>query len=134
VSFPELVRETMAPYLIENEKRVVLEGPAVSLKPKMALSLGMVIHELATNAVKYGCLAEPTGSLAIRWRVERRSRTCLMVDWKETAGPDVKDTGRRGFGLNLIEREIRNNLGGEIRMDFQPDGLRVNLEISLDSL
>jgi two-component system CheB/CheR fusion protein len=132
VSFLELVRETIAPYLIENENRVVLEGPAISLKPKMALSLGMVIHELATNAVKYGCLSEPTGSLAIRWTVERRSRTCLMVDWRERAGPAVNESRRRGFGLNLIEREITNNLGGEIRMHFESDGLRVEMEIPLD--
>src|SRR5262249_25664419 len=133
VSLLDVVRQEVEPYRTGRDDRVVIEGPAVSLKPKLALSLGMIIHELGTNSVKYGSLSAAGGSLEISWAVERRSGTSLVLDWIERGGPPVGKPPRHGFGLTLIEREVGHGLGGKAKIEFQDGGLRVNLRIPLDS-
>jgi len=108
-------------------------APTVSLKPKLALSLGMVIHELATNSVKYGSLSAAGGSLEVSWAIERRSGESLVFDWVERGGPPVGKPPRHGFGLTLIEREVNHGLGGKAKIEFEDGVLRVNLRIPLDS-
>src|SRR5215471_814365 len=104
---------SIAPIPTGRDDRIAIEGPAVSLKPKLALSLGMIIHELGTNSVKYGSLSAAGGSLEISWAVERRSGTSLVLDW--------------------IERGVSHGLGGKAKIEFEDSGLRVNLRIPLDS-
>jgi two-component system CheB/CheR fusion protein len=133
VSLADLLRQEMEPYLLERTDRVGLKGPEVSLKPKFALSLGMVVHELGTNAAKYGSLSVAGGSLEVTWVIERRRKPCLVIEWKERGGPVIKEFPRRGFGLSLIEREISHGLGGRVRVDFEADGLRIELELPLES-
>src|SRR5215468_4026506 len=133
VSLHDVVRQEIEPYRTGRDDRVVIEGPAVSLKPKLALSLGMIIHELGTNSSKYGSLSAAGGSLEISWAVERRSGTSLVLDWIERGGPPVGKPPRHGFGLSLIEREVGHGLGGKAKIEFEDGGLRVNLRIPLDS-
>jgi two-component system CheB/CheR fusion protein len=133
VSLLDVVRQEVEPYRTGRDDRVVIEGPAVSLKPKLALSLGMIIHELGTNSVKYGSLSAAGGSLEISWAVERRSGTSLVLDWIERGGPRGGKPSRHGFGLTLIEREVSHGLGGKAKIKFEDSGLRVNLRIPLDS-
>src|SRR5262249_25509957 len=83
VPLADVVRQEVEPYRTGRADRITIDGPAVSLKPKLALSLGMIIHELGTNSVKYGSLSAAGGSLEISWAVERRSRTSLVLDWME---------------------------------------------------
>jgi two-component system CheB/CheR fusion protein len=134
VSLLDVVREQVEPFLTDRSDRIVLDGPLVPLRPKVALSLGMVLHELGTNAAKYGALSVPGGSLEVTWALEKRSDTQLVVDWKERGGPPVVPSKEHGFGLTLIEREVGQGLGGKARIEFQPEGLQVNLRIPLGAL
>ena len=133
VSLVEVVREQLSPYLSERGDRVAIDGPATLLKPKLALSLGMIIHELGTNAVKYGSLSVGSGSLEVAWSLEKRNgdQTGLVIDWSERGGPAVKSAGRRGFGLTLIEREVNHGLGGKAQIEFKEAGLQVKLRVPL---
>jgi two-component system CheB/CheR fusion protein len=133
VSLLDVARQEIEPYLSDRRDRIVLDGPPVSLKPKLALSLGMIIHELATNAAKYGSLSVAMGSLEMAWSLESRSggQTYLVIDWTERGGPAVKKSDRRGLGLTLIEREMGHGLDGKTRIDFEESGLRANLRIPL---
>jgi two-component system CheB/CheR fusion protein len=133
VSLDDLVRQEIEPYRLDRGDRVVVNGPAVSLEPKLALSLGMIIHELGTNAAKYGSLSVPNGSLDLSWAVEKRSETHLVIDWTERDGPPAKSPEHRGFGLTLIEREVSHGLGGKVRFEFDARGLRANLRVPLAS-
>jgi two-component system CheB/CheR fusion protein len=133
VSLLDVVREEIEPYRLDHGDRVVIEGPAVALKPKVALSLGMIIHELGTNSLKYGSLSVADGSLEISWATERRSGNSLVLDWIERGGPLVGKQPQRGFGLTLIEREVSHGLGGKAQIEFEEGGLRVNLRIPLDA-
>jgi two-component system CheB/CheR fusion protein len=128
-----VARQEIEPYLSDRRERIVLDGPPVSLRPKLALSLGMIIHELATNAAKYGSLSVAIGSLEMAWSLESRSggQTYLVIDWTERGGPAVKKSDRRGLGLTLIEREMGHGLDGKARIDFEESGLRANLRIPL---
>src|SRR5262249_50100310 len=132
VSLLEVMRQELEPYRTGRDDRIVIQGPAVSLKPKLALSLGMIIHELGTNSAKYGSLSVAGGSLAVSWAIERRSGASLVFDWIERGGPSVGKP-RQGFGLTLIEREVSHGLGGKAKIEFEDSGLRVNLRIPLDS-
>jgi two-component sensor histidine kinase len=132
VSLLEVMRQELEAYRTGRDDRIVIQGPAVSLKPKLALSLGMIIHELGTNSAKYGSLSVAGGSLAVSWAIERRSGASLVFDWIERGGPSVGKP-RQGFGLTLIEREVSHGLGGKAKIEFEDSGLRVNLRIPLDS-
>src|SRR5262249_34169606 len=133
VSLADVVRQEVEPYRTGRDDRIVIDGPGVSLKPKLALSLGMIIHELGTNSVKYGSLSAAGGSLEVSWAIERRSGTSLVLDWVERGGPTVGKPPRHGFGLTLIEREVSHGLGGKAKIEFEDSGLRVNLRMPLDS-
>jgi len=100
-------------------ERVSLDGPDVHLPARMALSLGMVFHELATNAAKYGALSRD-GRLSVSWR---REGDGLAFTWRETGGPPVASPSRRGFGSRLVERSITNELRGRLTIDYRLEGL-----------
>jgi PAS domain S-box-containing protein len=114
-----------------GRQRVLLNGPVVALKPSAALSLGMVFHELATNAAKYGALSLPEGRVTVDWTVDADAR--MTVTWRETGGPPASPPGRRGFGSRLIERSVRHDLGGEITMEYGDRGLAVVMAFQVDS-
>ena len=101
-----------------------LGGPAVRLSPRSALSLSMALHELATNAAKYGALSSPTGRVHIDWRVQDGpGAPRLELTWRESGGPTVAPPARRGFGSRLIERGLAAELSGEARIEFEPTGV-----------
>jgi PAS domain S-box-containing protein len=104
-----------------GRQRVLLNGPAVPLKPSAALSLGMIFHELATNAAKYGALSAPEGRVMVDWSSAPDRR--LTVVWTETGGPPAAAPERRGFGSRLIERSVRHDLGGDIDLNYGSEGL-----------
>jgi PAS domain S-box-containing protein len=111
------------------EPRISASGPPVTLGPKAAVSLVMALHELATNAAKYGALSSPAGRVTIGWTAEGGER--LRLDWEESGGPPVAPPARRGFGLRMIERALAADLGGGVRLDFAPAGLVCRIEASL---
>ncbi len=124
-----IVNDTVAPY---RGEQIQLHGAAIRLPPKTALTLAMVLHELATNAAKYGALSTPGGALKVSWSVdgegcERR----LKLAWRESHGPEVMPPGRKGFGSKLIERSVTQDLGGTSEIAFDPAGLRYTCDVAL---
>jgi two-component system CheB/CheR fusion protein len=115
----ELLRQQVEPHGLE---RFDLIGPDLQLKPEQGFSLAMVIHEMATNAAKYGALSLPAGKVAIRW--ERREDRVAFI-WKESDGPRIEAPEESGFGLKLLDGEIRYQLRGDVEPFFHPDGLEM---------
>ncbi len=98
------------------------------LEPRAALAMGMVVHELATNAHKFGALSAPNGQVAVSWRLEDISGSCFLVwSWRERGGPPVLPPTTRGFGANLIERTVRHDLNGTAVFSYEIEGLIVSL-------
>lgn len=109
--------------------RFSARGPVVRLSPKAALSLSMAMHELATNAVKYGALSNETGRVDVVWRVTSGQ---LRIEWRESGGPPVMAPTRRGFGSRLVENGLAGELGGTAELHFNPEGLLCVIEAPLD--
>lgn len=123
-SLDEIVRVAIAPCMKEDGERFVLQGFPIHLEPQRALALGMALHELCTNAMKYGALSVDEGRVNIRWtRDVQGGRDCLVLRWEEQGGPPVVAPARRGFGSRLIERGLRHDLGGHVSLDFLPTGV-----------
>ena len=123
-----LVNQTLAPYRSENTSRITAHGPRLMMRPQVGVALVMVLHELATNAAKYGALSVLTGKLAVNWHRDGDGRAeRIHLRWIETGGPVVKPPTRRGFGTKLIERSTTHELGGEARLDYLAEGLRAEL-------
>jgi two-component system CheB/CheR fusion protein len=130
-SLAELVRTELAPF---GSERLTIEGPDIRLKPKLALSFGMVLHELATNAGKYGALSEPDGKVSVHWsKIAGESGEELDFRWLESDGPTLAKTTKRGFGLKLIEKETSYNLAGRAEIDFKPDGLGARIAFPIEA-
>lgn len=117
-SITTILARTLAPHA--KAARVALEGPDVRLSPKVALALAMGVHELATNAVKYGALSGEAGRVSIRWSLDHGR---LALDWRESGGPPVVAPASRGFGSRLLERGLAHELGGEVKLSFHPAGV-----------
>ncbi len=115
---------------IEN---IAIEGPRVSLTPSAAQNISMALHELCTNAMKYGSLSVPDGSLRVAWGWREGDREggdpVLDLVWEESGGPTVREPDRKGFGSTVIERILRAQMGAETEIDFAPEGLKVTCAI-----
>jgi two-component sensor histidine kinase len=127
-SLKDILNAEMIPYGGLDNGRVSVSGEPIRLKPQQALGFGLALHELATNAAKYGALSVPHGRRAIP---DATGQTRLAVDWVEQGGPAVEAPKRLGFGSRLIERSIKDELGGLLEMRFQPEGLRCSLNLPL---
>ncbi|MCB2067083.1 MAG: CHASE domain-containing protein [Erythrobacter sp.] len=117
----------LLPYAHGGDHTLVIEGNEVELAPNDALSLGLAVHELATNAAKYGALSQPGGTVSVRWTM--RGEALLEVEWLERGGPPVKPQRTRGFGTDLIERIVAHELRHPVELDFDPEGVRCVLLI-----
>lgn len=129
----EVVERSLEPFASDETAtaRFIIEGDDVLLSPKTALSLGMALHELATNAAKYGALSVPAGRVIIRWAMEPNgTKKVVRLIWHERDGPLVVTPKRRGFGTRLIERALAYDLRGKVKLDFAPDGLRLEFLLS----
>ena len=99
----------------------------------MALTLAMVLHELATNAVKYGALSTPAGRVDLSWELDGgEGPRRLHISWDETGGPAVEKPARRGFGTQLVERAVEKELHGAVDLAFSAVGVRCRLEVPID--
>jgi two-component sensor histidine kinase len=131
-SLSELLSVELEPY---GEERFLLNGADLTLPPKAALALGMVFHELATNACKYGPLTQDDGQVRVSWDVEATEpRPTLVLEWRETGGPDVATPTRQGFGSRLIERSLAGELGGQAELKYEREGFRCTLRAPLEEL
>ncbi|HEY8567280.1 MAG TPA: PAS domain S-box protein [Beijerinckiaceae bacterium] len=122
-SLRDIVAEAVAPYRDNRSGRFRIEGPPVRVEPRQALALAMALHELATNAAKYGALSREGGQVAIRWSLVAEPPSGVRLEWREEGGPPVAPPTRRGFGSRLIERSLAADLGGEATLDYAPTGL-----------
>ncbi len=104
--------------------RMRASGPALMLRPPAAQAIGMALHELATNAAKYGALSNGTGSVAVDWGLQQDR---FIIDWRERGGPAVTAPRRTGFGHTVIAQMTEQTLDGEVSLDFAPEGVRWRL-------
>ncbi len=125
-----ILSRELRPY---GDTRAELEGEPVRLNPRAAVAIGMVAHELATNAAKFGALSNGEGRVLAAWRLEtgKTGRT-LNLDWRELGGPTVSPPVRRGFGSRLIRMSLEGELGGRTDLRFEPDGLTCNISIPIE--
>ena len=129
----DVIARVLQPYLINNPERVRMFGPKVPLSPRLAVVLAMILHEIATNAAKYGALSNETGTVALDWEIlEESDGRKLRLIWTEAGGPPVTAPVQRGFGSRLIERSTRDQLGGEATVDFLPRGVIYTVSCALD--
>lgn len=121
----DVLRNELEPYQDTMRQRIRLRGPRINLQPGAVLALGLAIHELATNASKYGSLTVPEGKVTVMWATTPGlTPPMLIVEWVESGGPPVAPPQRQGFGTKLIQRGLAQQLGGEIKLAFEPDGIR----------
>jgi two-component sensor histidine kinase len=114
-SLADLVRLQLGPYLDRRESQVSVEGPTVLLKPDAAQNLGYALHELATNAAKYGALSVPEGRVSIAWRwLPEADGNGVELDWVESGGPAVVKPAHRGFGSMVIEGNLARELDTQV--------------------
>jgi two-component system CheB/CheR fusion protein len=116
-----LIAEELSPYCQENGRRAGIDGASLTLEPETAQSIAIAVHELTTNAVKYGALSAPTGHVQVAW--SRSAGGQVALRWAESGGPPVTPPARQGFGTRVIERMIRSQLKGEVRFDWLTEGL-----------
>jgi PAS domain S-box-containing protein len=128
----EVVRSGIEPCGTQDDAAFTIEGPPVRLPPKMALSLAMGIHELCTNALRFGALSAEGGRVMIDWRLTSGGEAeALELTWREVGGPPVQPPGQRGFGTRLIESGLAREFGGKVTLDFAPDGLVCRVQTPL---
>ena len=128
----QVIGSELAPYMQDSERHVEMRGPEVSLAPNDALSLGLAVHELATNAAKYGALSTNEGRVSINWRL--MTPELVEVHWQETGGPEVPPPAKRGFGRELIEKIVAQELKAEVELEFRPGGVECRLRVPVRRL
>lgn len=130
MSLAELVATELAPY--RRDLNVAIGGPEFTVVADAGLALALALHELASNAAKYGALSMETGRLAVGWEMAGSGdRDSLRIVWTETGGPQVTAPVRRGFGTALIERSLAHEFGALVERDFAPSGLICVIEIPI---
>jgi PAS domain S-box-containing protein len=128
----ELIDEALAPFRTTagHAERFVIAGEDMRLSPKATLALGIAFNELATNAVKYGAFSNESGTVSIRWTLDRKPegrRLCLH--WREEGGPPVTPPKRKGFGSRVIERGLAHELGGTVTLEYLPAGIVCTIDV-----
>jgi signal transduction histidine kinase/FixJ family two-component response regulator len=130
----DIAAQAIIPYRDASPTRFAVNGPAVWLSAKMTLSISMALHELATNAVKYGALSNEKGRVAITWQtLQEPNGRRLRLEWSEKDGPPVVPPRRKGFGSRLIERGLAQELGGEVKIEYDPQGVWCEINANLDA-
>src|SRR5262249_50027476 len=128
VSLLEIIRREFAPYSAGNAE---ISGPSITLRPEAAQATAMVLHELATNAAKYGALSNQSGRVSVRWfwLPNGISHQRLAIEWQETGGPPVSGPSASGYGTSIIRELIPYELGGTVDLNFTPSGVQCRLEV-----
>jgi two-component sensor histidine kinase len=121
----DLVDSALEPFRAKERDRVHVSGPRLSIAPSSAVMISMILHELATNAAKYGALSNDNGEVFVDWCL---AGDCVQLNWRESGGPQVAPPERKGFGTTLIQRGLTAQLGGSAEIEFAPDGMRCTLQ------
>ena len=128
-----VVVETLAAQ-VSDPTSVSIRGPRIRLDPKTAVSIAMALHELATNAIKYGALSVDGGHVTVRWSSGSADEPRLLLDWRESGGPKVTEPTTRGFGSRMIERALASELRGKVTLEFRADGLHCAIDAPLPTV
>jgi len=132
VELGRLIEAVLEPYRQSGQNRIAIEGPRVLVGSNTTTSLALVLHELATNAAKYGCLSCAEGDLAIHWTLQGDDVDLL---WTESGGPTIESPPTfEGFGTQLSQRSITGQLGGTLDREWRPEGLRVHMILPVSRL
>ena len=126
-----LVEEELAAYRTEDSSKVITSGPNVSLQPAAAQSIALALHELVTNAAKYGALSSNAGRVHLSWELTDGS---LGLHWTESGGPATQAPTSPGFGTRIIVAGIEGQLGGQVTFDWRPEGLQCTLAVPRDDI
>ena len=126
----DVVAGAMAPFETTQRPQISRAGPPVWLTAQRSLALSMALHELATNALKHGALSRPEGRVTIRWDLGRDDE--LTLSWREQGGPPVIHPVRMGFGARMLQRSLAQELGGEVDLAFDPEGVRCEIRFKLE--
>jgi two-component sensor histidine kinase len=127
ISLADLVRTELRPYATATNTDI--DGPSVYLLPAATHAVAMVLHELATNAAKYGALSQPSGHVSVQWRQTTDPSPMLRIEWRETGGPLVTAPAREGYGSSVIRDVLAYELGGKVDLVFAADGVRCTIEL-----
>lgn len=134
IDIMRLSKSTLEPYLSGSQGRVTFEGPQITLREKAAQSIGMALHELATNAVKYGALSNLTGEISISWKVLKGETSDFVIEWVESGGPAVEKPSRKGFGETVIKQIAASSVSGQIDLNYAPSGVTWTLSAPLKNI
>jgi two-component system, chemotaxis family, CheB/CheR fusion protein len=128
----QLVEQALQAYAVDRPDVLEIQGDPVRLSPSEGLGLSLILHELATNAAKYGALSRSEGRVRVSWEVEQGDDSRrVRLRWEEQGVPELEALVRRGFGTRLIERACRHELEGEVELDYTSEGLRCELVFPL---
>ncbi|TIW28158.1 MAG: PAS domain-containing protein [Mesorhizobium sp.] len=127
-----LVARATKPFQTAPETIIIEPGPSVTLASKEIMSLSLLLHELATNALKYGALSAPAGTVRIRWEVEQGDHPLLRLSWRESGGPPVRKPTSTGYGTQLIQFAIAYNLGGKVEQNYRTEGFEAEIVVPLE--
>ena len=131
VRLHEIVERALDPFGA-GDQVTIAQGPAIDLRPQASLALAMILHELATNAVKYGALSVPAGKVGIGWKAQAAgSGDELVMEWTERSGPAIVAPLRKGQGTRFIKGSIAHELKGKATLNFEPSGLSATLSFPL---
>ena len=128
----DVITRVLNPYLLNNPDRVRMFGPKVPLSPRLAVVLSMILHEIATNAAKYGALAAQQGKVAINWRrAPDGDGERVTLEWIERGGAPVEKPTRQGFGTRIIKAAVSREANGQVSLDYLPAGLECRMSFAL---
>lgn len=128
ISLGDLVEAELAAYRNEIDTRIHIEGPRIILESAQAIALGLVLNELATNALKHGALSTRTGSVGVDWRLEQNH---LMIEWRESDGPEVRAAAMESFGSRLLKRLVEGQLKGTLHRTLERRGVTCSIALPL---
>lgn len=129
----DVVRQTLSPYFDRTERRVKYGGVALKLRPNAAVMLNLVLHELATNAAKYGALSKAAGQVSVTWTIDHDGRRGeAEILWQESGGPLVQAPSRTGFGATLIRRGVSEELEGDVELEFASSGVTCRIRFPIE--
>jgi len=118
----DVVQLALKPH-IPGPGRYIIEGPSVTIGPRQAVSLALALHELATNAAKYGAMSNADGRVRLSWSMSSSVPRELRLEWREEGGPPVTSPARKGFGSRLVNTVMANDFGGVVSVDYAPTGM-----------
>lgn len=130
----DVAETVLAPYRSAERNRLTMAGPPARLGPGSAVALALCLHELATNAAKYGSLSVPEGSVDLKWQLDQReSQTVAIIEWIESGGPPVLPPERQGFGTAFIQAAVRGSMRGSVAFDYARTGLRCRFVVGAEA-